>query len=135
MRTSVSLPDRSVTCYSTTKNTKVSSIFFPSNGNGKAVRDTAAYDEGVVEGGEDVRDAEDVLALADGGAERHVLLLGLPRLPPPGLQQQQHDALRDLKMGRGGGEAACGTYHGDGGGGGRVGFTRKDGGEVAAAKP
>jgi len=31
-----------------------------------------------------VRDAEDVLALADGGSERHVLLLWLPRLPPPG---------------------------------------------------
>lgn len=29
-------------------------------------------------------DAEDVLALADGGAERHVLLLGLPHLLPPG---------------------------------------------------
>uniref|UniRef100_A0A0A9F6P3 Cl25046_1a n=1 Tax=Arundo donax TaxID=35708 RepID=A0A0A9F6P3_ARUDO len=41
-------------------------------------------DEGVVEGGEDARDAENVLALADGGAQRHVLLLGLPRLLPPG---------------------------------------------------
>lgn len=40
-------------------------------------------DEGVVEGGEDVRDAEDVLPLADGGAERDVLLLGLPGLLPP----------------------------------------------------
>jgi len=47
-------------------------------------RQISDMDEGVVEGGEDVRDAEDVLALADGGAERHVLLLGLPRLPPPG---------------------------------------------------
>ena len=43
------------------------------------------HDEGVVEGGEDVGDAEDVLPLADGGAERHVLLLGLPSLLPPGL--------------------------------------------------
>lgn len=42
-----------------------------------------SYDEGVVEGGEDVRDAEDVLPLADGGAERHVLLLGLAGLLPP----------------------------------------------------
>jgi hypothetical protein len=41
-------------------------------------------DEGVIEGGKDVGDAEDVLSLADGGAERHVLLLGLPRLLPPG---------------------------------------------------
>lgn len=45
----------------------------------------ASYDECVVEGGEDVRDAEDVLALAYGGAKRHVLLLGLPRLLPPRL--------------------------------------------------
>ena len=34
-------------------------------------------------------DAEDVLALADRGAERHVLLLGLSRLLPPGLHQAQ----------------------------------------------
>jgi hypothetical protein len=49
------------------------------------------HDEGVVEGGEDVRDAEDVLPLADGGAERHVLLLGLPRLPPPRLHTPKQD--------------------------------------------
>lgn len=42
-------------------------------------------DEGVVEGGEDVGDAEDVLALAHGRAEGDVLLLGLPCLLPPGL--------------------------------------------------
>ena len=49
------------------------------------------HNEGVVEGGEDVRDAEDVLALADGGSERHVLLLWLPRLPPPGLHTPKQD--------------------------------------------
>ena len=38
-----------------------------------------------------MRDAEDVLSLADGGAERHVLLLGLPGLLPSGLHKQtQH---------------------------------------------
>jgi hypothetical protein len=52
------------------------------------VSSRVTHDEGVVEGSEDVRDAEDVLALAYGGAERHVLLLGLPGLPPPRLHAQ-----------------------------------------------
>jgi hypothetical protein len=49
------------------------------------------HDEGVVEGGEDVSNAEDGLALADCGAERHVLLLGLPGLPPPRLYAQDQE--------------------------------------------
>ena len=95
MRTSVSLPDRSVTCcdtaYKYTCKHPLSTHFSrsfaeinESDGNGFGGIATS-YDEGVVEGGEDVGDAEDVLPLADGGAERHVLLLGLPSLLPPGL--------------------------------------------------
>ena len=95
MRTSVSLPDRSVTCCDNTYKYKCKLPLFThfsrsfaqtneSDGNGFGGIATS-YDEGVVEGGEDVGNAEDILPLADGGAERHVLLLGLPRLPPPGL--------------------------------------------------
>jgi hypothetical protein len=82
----------------------------------------ASYDESVVEGGEDVRNAKDVFSLADSGAKRHVLLLGLPRLLPPRLhsigpsaQKQQysgHDELA-LKSDRGRkGRDGKATYHG-----------------------
>lgn len=64
-------------------------------------------DEGVVEGGEDVGDAEDVLALAHGRAEGDVLLLGLPCLLPPG-----HGG------GGGDGDGGRGEWRSGGGGGG-----------------
>jgi len=84
--------------------------------------------EGVVEGGEDVRDAEDVLALADGGSERHVLLLWLPRLPPPG-----HGWVRVLAAAAG---AAAGRRKGRLGFGIRRGGTRRGAdGEIGRDNP
>lgn len=81
MRTRVSLPERSVTCCaSDARVIRPESEAKRKPKSGRPPVDPDTYDESVVEGGEDVGDSEDVLALAHGRPERDVLLLGLPNL-------------------------------------------------------
>lgn len=90
IRTSVSLPDRSVTCWkhkrennsSIQRTTKVRHTI-----KSRKKKDFA-YDEGIVEGGEDVSDAKDMLSLANSRTKRDIILLRLSYLLPPRLRTQ-----------------------------------------------